>query len=42
VDRVKFEPGSSAEHAEVEKLGRFFHGQFKHDFEDLARFLDVS
>lgn len=42
VDRVKFEPGSPAEQAEVEELGRFFHDQFNRDLEDLARFLDVS
>ena len=39
VDRMRFEPGSKAEHAEVEDIGRFFNDRFKRAVEELAVYL---
>lgn len=40
MDRIRFEPGSSAERAEVEEIGRFFRESFVTSVRDLAHHLD--
>ncbi len=38
-DRMRFEPGSEAEYAEVEEIGRFFDESFKRELNELAVYL---
>jgi hypothetical protein len=38
-DRMRFEPGSKAEHMEVEEIGQFFDESFKRAVKELAEYL---
>jgi hypothetical protein len=40
IDRMRFVPGSAAEHAEVEELGRFFDESFKRMVTELDAYLN--
>ena len=42
VDHVRFEPGSAAEHEEVEEIGRFFRESFVNAVSSLASYLGGS
>ncbi len=39
VDRMRFEPGSMAEYAEIEAIGCFFDTSFKRNVEKMAAYL---